>query len=426
MGACRPKWGPGYACPIQREQNLFESMQLENNFLLVVIFLVTGVWAGPVSEVSPVLPVAHDYDRSLVDSAACVVADSAGVLTPFYDKLEGLRRTGDGTVTVLHVGDSHVQAGFFTGRVRELFQRDFGDAGRGLIVPHKLAGMNEARDYSITTWYAHHSHRVTDRDAGAGWTGVSITFDVPYQELTVWSKSSFSCLTVLHAEGAPALREPAELELGSYCDIDNTPTATRIPLLRPTDSLTLRGVVKGAQSEDTFYGFSLESGRPGVLYHALGINGAAFEHMGRVAQGGAAVLAPDLIVVSLGTNNCFGANFEPGYFYNVVDGYIRALKSSYAGVPVLITTPMEACRRSMKANPNIAVAASVIRSAARDNEVACWDFYTAAGGVGAMARWHARGLANGDRVHLTAEGYVLQGDMLYDALVGGFNDHLAI
>ncbi len=105
----------------------------------------------------------------------------------------------------------------------------------------------------------------------------------------------------------------------------------------------------------------------------------------------------------------------------------NGLKDAYPGVPILMTTPMEACRRVGRRrvpNANVATAARIICEAARDNNVACWDFHTAAGGQGAMSRWHGAGLANSDRIHLKPEGYTLQGDMLYDAFVRGFNNHL--
>ena len=341
------------------------------------------------------------------------IVDSAASLKPFFEKLEALQQTGQGVVTVLHVGDSHVQAGVWSGRVRELLQSDYGNAGRGLIVPHRLAGMNEARDYSITTRFAHHVRRA------AGPTGVEVTFDVPFNEFRIWSVDPFDCVTVLHDEGAPALFEPVELALGSYCNMADTPVSTRIPLMREVDSLTLSGFVHGDRNVPTYYGFVLENGRPGLLYHAVGLNGAAFETFAHVARGALAMLGPDLVVVSLGTNNSFGANFAPEPLHAVVEGFVQDMKKAYPAASLLLTTPMDACRRVGKryvSNSNIGVTARIIRDVARDNGVACWDLYTAAGGSGAMVSWYADGLANRDHIHLTVEGYMRQGDMLYESL----------
>lgn len=42
-------------------------------------------------------------------------------------------------VSIVHIGDSHVQADINTGTTRELLQYDFGNAGRGLISPLSLS-----------------------------------------------------------------------------------------------------------------------------------------------------------------------------------------------------------------------------------------------------------------------------------------------
>lgn len=402
-----------------------------------VLFVLSGRPAGaqysPDMEEVPVPDsVRHEYLqpelRALVDSAANFIIDSTGSLAPFFEKLEALQTSGEGTVSILHVGDSHVQAGHMTGRVRTLFQGDFGNAGRGLITPHKMAKMNEAPDYAIMTPYGYKSVKITDKqESRSGFTGVAVTFETPYNELKVWSKTPFNGITVFHSPGAPMLCEPDTLSIGSYCTIDNTPTSTCISLSCEVDSLTLSGFTSAEYDDPTFYGFALENGRPGVIYHSLGVNSAAFEHFianSTLADGGAAPLCPDIIIISLGTNNCYGGNFQRGRFYNTVDSFIRRLKMAYPGVPILMTTPMESCRiqgRRRLPNPNIIEAAEVICSASVDNDVAFWNFYGAAGGAKAMERWATKRLTNTDRIHLTESGYALQGDMLYEAFARYYN-----
>jgi len=53
--------------------------------------------------------------------------------------------------------------------------------------------------------------------------------------------------------------------------------------------------------------------------------------------------------------------------------------------------------------------------------LAAWDFYSAMGGEGSMNSWLNAGLAKPDRIHLTAKGYTLKGELLSAALLGGYN-----
>ena len=77
---------------------------------------------------------------------------NVAALEPLFQKLEALeKKDTTAVISILQIGDSHIQAGFFPNEVRENLQREFGNAGRGLIVPLKLAGTNEPPDYAITS-----------------------------------------------------------------------------------------------------------------------------------------------------------------------------------------------------------------------------------------------------------------------------------
>src|SRR6218665_6047 len=60
-----------------------------------------------------------------------------------YEKLYQLEKTKTGRVNIAHIGDSHIQADIFSGLVRQKMQLKFGNAGRGLIFPYRLAKSNE-------------------------------------------------------------------------------------------------------------------------------------------------------------------------------------------------------------------------------------------------------------------------------------------
>ena len=66
----------------------------------------------------------------------CGEARPAAPLLPLYRgllPLEGHARAAP--VVILQIGDSHTANDSFSGRLRELFQARFGDAGRGVLPP---------------------------------------------------------------------------------------------------------------------------------------------------------------------------------------------------------------------------------------------------------------------------------------------------
>src|SRR6185369_16657044 len=71
---------------------------------------------------------------------------NSSALSTFYEKLYQLRKTKKGTVNIVHVGDSHIQADLLTHTVRQQLQKEFGNAGRGFISPGRIARTNEPQN----------------------------------------------------------------------------------------------------------------------------------------------------------------------------------------------------------------------------------------------------------------------------------------
>ena len=59
--------------------------------------------------------------------------DNYEYLLSFFEKLSKLKTKKDGVVRVLHYGDSMLWSDMITSGIKERFQKDFGDGGRGLV-----------------------------------------------------------------------------------------------------------------------------------------------------------------------------------------------------------------------------------------------------------------------------------------------------
>ena len=100
---------------------------------------------------------AQDNTPAFIDNDANVISLSNASdtqrqswkhLSARMDSLE--HHTSDGIVRILHIGDSHIQAEFVTNALRAMLQEVYGNAGRGLVSPLRLAGTNQPVDYVIT------------------------------------------------------------------------------------------------------------------------------------------------------------------------------------------------------------------------------------------------------------------------------------
>ena len=168
------------------------------------------------------------------------------------NKLQARLNPGDTSVVrVLHIGDSHIQAEMVTNDLRRLLQERYGNAGRGLLMPLRLAGTNQSHDFAVTS--PSKDFRQTRLlklpwPVRPGLTGIAAT---PNNATTVTWKPLRPGHTIAHA----TLLTSAGVR-------DVSPAA-------PADSL-----VTPVAADEAVYGLITDNGQPGLLYSAIGNNGA--------------------------------------------------------------------------------------------------------------------------------------------------------
>lgn len=85
--------------------------------------------------------------------------ENGNQLAPFFAKLSKLKNDKIGKINIVHIGDSHIQAGIMTAAIRENLQSFFGNGGRGFVFPHNLAKTNGDSDFKFTSNVAWKSYR---------------------------------------------------------------------------------------------------------------------------------------------------------------------------------------------------------------------------------------------------------------------------
>lgn len=188
-----------------------------------------------------------------------------------------------------------------------------------------------------------------------------------------------------------------------------------------------------------------ETGQPGLVCHAMGKNGVTLDYyMDDLLQRQIADLRPDLIIVSLGTNESHGV-FEPASYTMLLDRLVNRMRELCPGVTFLFTTPpgshltnYRTVRRKRKGRyrmvrvaagrtPNLraGTVAAALRQYGTGHGYAVWDLYEIGGGDRrACANWNGAGLMARDGVHYTPEAYRIQGNLLAEAILEAYNDYL--
>jgi lysophospholipase L1-like esterase len=376
--------------------------------------------------------------------------DDAGSLDGFYAQLRGLEKrasaatpVGDGlepgkakVVTVLHYGDSPTTADLITGDVRAMLQQRFGDGGRGFL----LAGRPWA-------WY---SHRGVDLD-DKGWT-ISTAVGKGREEVYGIGGASFeggegasTRIKLQHGEeddkGSVEISYLARPQAGALSVAVNgvlqetfpTDAATAEPRWRTVPLAGAKTIeMKPVGAPVRLFGETFLTGRPGVVYDSLGLNGASTSVLsyGFNARTWTAELQherPALVVINYGTNESQDAAYVNKQYEASLRKAIDRIRAALPGEPILVMSPMDRGRRTgvdqIETYETIPKIVDIQRKVAAEQGCAFFDTFEAMGGDGTMARWyngHPR-LVAGDLIHPTPQGAGMVAQLLVKDLMTGYD-----
>lgn len=370
------------------------------------------------------------------------VIQNVSYLDDFYEKLYQLRLTNHGKVNIVHIGDSHIQADYLTSVVRRSFHRDFGNAGRGLIVPLSVAGTNEPNNFKTASNATWKSKRCVfpDLPLPIGIGGVTIETNDPAANLEIfmndlWLDYTFNALTLFYEKDAKSfdfsVRDPKGNELGKM-DWKSQPSNSnffRIEWKERVNAVSIQSVKANEEEcRARIFGAVLENSMNGILYHSIGVNGAKFTHYNEATQfaGQINALHPDLFIISLGTNESLGFPYVDKALPAQVDKLVSTLRNGNPGAKFILVTPQDVFRNRNKANPGILEVRKQIIRYAVDNGLAFYDMYRATGGEQSAKSWSDSALLSRDGVHLTKDGYEYEGNLLYHALMKGYNSYVPV
>ena len=357
-----------------------------------------------------------------------------------------LSQTPSRAFNVVHIGDSHIQADVSTSRIRDHFQERFGSGGRGLITPLKIAGTNEPFNYRFETTAPVTSAKLLKMPwmTDMGFTGVAFTpktlkYDLKLSTL-VKSKpegEDFKTVRIFANDKIFIDRVVNEDEEEVGFITDYTDDYVDIFLDRNEPSVTIN-----AHSFEpvTIFGTELMGKDSGVRYHAIGNNGATYASYNRLGSMGRdiSMLEPDLVIVSLGTNEAFGS-FTDDMVEAEIDYLVKDIKRNNPSAKILLTTPMECQKaqrvtrtrrtrsgkrrtvysvsRNYKINDKVKSIRDVIVKYGKRHSIPVYDWYEIAGGDGASDKWIESSLMSKDRIHDTFLGYEVTGDLTYEAIM---------
>ena len=388
--------------------------------------------------------------KEIAEQPACVHIDRSGLHFPgsrdaqdrFYSLLDSLISGQKRNVTIWHIGGSHVQAGHFSYRMQENFtsMADSLKGERGFIFPYRIAKTNS--DKSFRTSYtgewvsAMAASKHPDLDPRFGIMGIAAQ--------TADSLATVGIGLNINADSLWQFNRLRVMGYASSPEAFPTLTSGTDTLTFSIDSLTQSYIFDLPEMRDsavigfhipegenfTLTGIEPISGRKGINYYCSGVNGAMLttwldkcQDFERDFQ----IVKPDLAIFAVGINDsaCKQNEFKAEKFKENYRRLIRLIRKQSPDCAFIFITNNDSyryIRRGMTYNYNAPAVRKAMFELGEEYGAAVWDVYDIMGAKkDCVLEWRDNGLIKPDKLHFTPEGYILLGDMLYNAIVDDYN-----
>ena len=460
---------------------------MKNSILFFSLFFGQFILAQTISDTTEVM-----IDSVSIDTVSVVEFKNeiynAKAIAKFLQKLDSVEVTKQKKVRIVHIGDSHIQADLFSGKMRSLLQSKFGNAGLGFTFPYNLASTNGSHyiKYSSSISFLNYRNVKVIDEKPVGLSGIALytenndfaielsvrdkayvfntikvvaplkgNFNLAKTSKNIVIESSKPKVIYHKIKSGEALSIIANkynctvLEIKNANNLRSNTIQAGKTLRIPTDEKEPVKITKSEfipltifedrnsynyfseESLDKIYitsndkttdfslnGIILENNNSGIVYSAIGVNGAKasdylkyplfFEQLKAIEA--------DLVVISLGTNESFDKQ-ETVTFYTSLEEMLLSIKKQNPKVEILLTTPPPSLFQKKYPNTFVASYTKAILDFAEKNNYAVWDMYINMGGLYSVNSNAKKGLMSRDKVHYSKQGYELQGELFFAALM---------
>ena len=397
----------------------------------------------PLVKPVPDLPFAH------LDHNKIIYPGDSLAMERFFQKMDSVVFFGEGNVSVMHIGGSHVQAGVFTQQFRDNLLNISPDliGGQYFIFPFSTGGTNNPSHYivrSTGTWtYCRNAVR-RETDKRMGLAGAAITTNDSTATVRILTKErypsdippdyDFNKVTIIgfsETENVtPVVSYNDTILHGQYDEWKSTYTFS-LPSF--TDSICIK--FDSVPGEFTLTGILLENDMPGISVHGVGVNGARVSSYLRCDdfERDLELIRPDLIIFGIGINDAAEKDFEKNTFKRQYNELIKIIQRVNPDCALLFLTNNDSYKREKtkkrnryEVNLNGEIVEEAFMELGKKYNAAVWNQFDIMGGLKSMQAWEEAGLAKKDKVHFTNEGYRLLGDLLYNALITRYIEHIQL
>lgn len=343
-----------------------------------------------------------------------------------YRTLNELKENKLESFTIMHMGDSHIEIGQFSGEIKKQLVELYGKGETGWEFPYQLFNPQSMKVFPLDTvgnWKrASIKHGKTDIPLGV--TGLAFYLESNSGELHFVKRLKDEAITKI--EFLHYLKDNlfpltcAGAKIKTYKVSENT-AVTCLSFEKPMDEIKIKF---DNNSKPIIYALRLNAyPTHGITYHKFGVAGSTLDQFMNntvLFQEQLVFVNPDLLIVSLGTNDSYIDSLNVPRITKQLNSFVHQIHKTIPKSTILFTTAPDTKYQNKRPQRITEINTIIRNQVLADPSLVLWDLNHIMGGDNSMEEWCKRFYVNSDSLHFNPRGYRLQGELFMQAFRKGF------
>lgn len=342
-------------------------------------------------------------------------------LNNVFTSLNKLTNSTDSIFSILHIGDSHVEIGQFSGEIKRQLEKQYGKSEDAWMFPYQFFNKQSQKVFPIDTLgnWQRASIKYPNEKHQLGVTGLGFYLNSETGKLTFTSNAFYPEITkisLLHFyDGNPLPLKVQKGKIHTHVISKNT-AITEITF---SSSDTEKSLEFTKNENLLIYAIKLNSHpKRGISYHKFGVAGSTLEQFVTntpLFMEQIRAFKPNLLIISLGTNDSYIDSLNEQNLLLQFRMFTEKLSRYSSKTNILFTTAPDT-KYDDRRPQRLTEINRIIRTIAIENpSIALWDLHQIMGGDGSVDVWIKKNYMIFDHLHFTSAGYKLQGELFMGA-----------
>ncbi len=349
-------------------------------------------------------------------------------INSLIQKFKNLNSDKSKPIHIIHIGDSHLQAGFLTEKIKQNLFQFYAEkdtvVSPGFIFPFTIAQTNNPFFYKVNysgNWDWCKNIDV-EKTCSLGLSGITVKTNDSVAFFSIKMKNEkygypkkyfFNTVKIFHNTDSVIsikVNDKKVITKNAY---------SLIQLDNLTDSISVSINITDTSSFFELYGIIFENDKSKINYHTIGVNGATAQSYLKCDYFSRhlAIINPDLIIISLGTNEAYDDDLPIIEHEYILKDLILQIKDVTPNASIILVTPNDHLKNGEFGNNKILLVRDNILKICNNFQLSFWDFHSIMGGENSILKWHEKGLSSEDKLHFKRTGYEIQGELFARALI---------